>query len=302
MTASARWSVWSTSAELIVTEAQALPRAEQIVHEHLDAVDHACSRFRPDSEIHTLEDAHGHPRPVSPLLAELLRAALSAAEQTEGSVDPTLGRELVSLGYDRDFRLIEGGDGGLRAVLVHPPAWKKIHLDATTAAVPEGIQLDLGATAKAFAADRAGALVAEQLGCGVLVNLGGDIATAGPAPQGGWQVTVQDTPEEPGCQIGLPAGAALATSSTLKRTWRRGGRALHHVVDPRTGRPADTTWRTVSVVAGTCLQANTLSTAAIIRAERAPGWLHQRGCPARLVDAGRHVLTLCGWPDQKSAA
>lgn len=302
MTASVRWSVWSTSAELVVTEPAALARAEQIVREHLEAVDRACSRFRPGAEIRTLEAAHGRRRFISPLLAELLRCALTAAEQTEGSVDPTLGRELVSLGYDRDFRLLEDGDGIARAVLVHPPAWTKIQLDATSAAIPEGVQLDLGATAKAVAADHGAALVAEQLGCGVLVNLGGDLATAGPAPRGGWQVTVQDTADEPGCQIGLPAGAALATSSTLKRTWRRGGRTLHHVVDPQTGRPAADTWRTVTVVARTCLQANTLSTAAIVRAAHAPHWLHQRGCPARLVGADQRVLTLCGWPAESCAA
>ncbi|MDQ2722747.1 MAG: FAD:protein FMN transferase, partial [Actinomycetota bacterium] len=123
------------------------------------------------------------------------------------------------------------------------------------------------------------------------MNLGGDIATAGPAPAGGWQVSVQDLPGEPSCQLALPGGAAVATSSTLKRTWQRGGRQVRHIVDPRTGQFADPMWRTISVVADTCLQANTLSTAAMVRAVNAPGWLHQHRLPARLVDPGLGVTT-----------
>ncbi len=302
MIAAARWSVWSTTAEVVVTEPQALDAAQVIVQAYLAEVDRACSRFRRDSEIRTLEKAHGRPCRITPLLAELIGAALTAAEQSEGSVDPTLGRELVCLGYDRDFRLIEDTERGMRAVLVRTPVWSKIQLSGNTVRIPEGIQLDLGATAKAFSADRSAALVAEQLGCGVLVNLGGDIATAGAAPKGGWQITVQDAPGEPACQITLPGGAAVATSSTIKRTWQRGGRRLHHLLDPRTGQPADPVWRTVTVVAATCLQANTLTTAAVVRAENALGWLHQHRHPARLVDAEQGVLTVCGWPDETRSA
>ncbi len=295
MAASSRWSVWSTTAEVVVTERSALAAARTIVQAHLAEVDRACSRFRADSEIRSLERAHGRPYRVSSLLAELIGTALAAAEQTEGSVDPTLGRELVSLGYDRDFQLIEDTERGPRAVLVRTPVWSKIQLSGSTVCIPEGVQLDLGATAKAFAADRSAALVAERLGCGVLVNLGGDIATAGTAPKGGWQITVQDRPGEPSEQIALPGGAALATSSTIKRTWQRGGGTLNHLLDPRTGQSVATVWRTVTVVAGSCLHANTLTTAAVVRGEDALGWLHRHRHPARLVDAEREVLTLCGW-------
>jgi len=301
-TASRRWAVWSTTAQVVVTEPHDVDAARNIVHTVLAEVDQACSRFRADSEIRALEGAFGRPCRVTPLLAELIGAALTAAEQTEGSVDPTLGRELISLGYDRDFRLIEDTGRGLRAVLVRTPVWSKIQLSGTTVRVPEGVQLDLGATAKAFAADLSAARVAETLGCGALVNLGGDIATAAPAPANGWQIGVQDLPGEPSCQLALPGGAAVATSSTLKRTWQRGGRQVHHIIDPRTGQLADTMWRTISVVADSCLQANTLTTAAIVRALSAPGWLHQHRLPARLVDAGQGVTTLCGWPDAARSA
>jgi len=163
--------------------------------------------------------------------------------------------------------------------------------ERTRIATPEGVELDLGATAKAQAADRAAALVASRLGIGVLVALGGDIATAGPAPDGGWRVLVQDRPGDPQCVVALPAGAAVATSSTVSRAW---GDRLHHIVDPRTGRPASRMWRTVSVAANTCLRANTLSTAAIVRGQGATRLL--AGVPSRLVKSDQTVLHLGGWP------
>jgi thiamine biosynthesis lipoprotein len=174
------------------------------------------------------------------------------------------------------------------------PDWRAVHLRGRELTVPDGVLLDLGATAKAVAADRAAMLVATRLGVGVLVALGGDIATAGPAPDGGWRVLVQDRPGDPRCTVRLPAGAALATSSTAGRTWARPGELLHHILDPRTGRPAPPVWRTISVAASCCLRANTLSTAAVVRGHAAPGLL--RGVPARLVTPARRVLRLGGWP------
>jgi thiamine biosynthesis lipoprotein len=169
-----------------------------------------------------------------------------------------------------------------------------VHLRGRELTVPTGVLLDLGATAKAVTADRAAARVTAELGAGVLVALGGDIATAGPGPDGGWRVLVQDRPGDPQCIVRLPAGAALATSSTVARTWGRPGELLHHILDPRTGRPAPRVWRTVSVAAFTCLRASTLSTAAVVRGHAAPDVLS--GVPARLVTADLDVLLLGGWP------
>jgi thiamine biosynthesis lipoprotein len=170
--------------------------------------------------------------------------------------------------------------------------------------MPEGVQLDLGATAKAWAADRSAARIARQAGCGVLVSLGGDIAVAGPAPEGGWRIRVQDvtgapdeTPAGPYALIAIRDGG-LATSSTKARRWQRGGDVLHHILDPRTGLPAEPVWRTVSVAAGTCADANAASTAAVIRGRAALGWLARLGLPARLVDATGVVFTVAGWPQE----
>jgi thiamine biosynthesis lipoprotein len=138
--------------------------------------------------------------------------------------------------------------------------------------------------------------VAERLGVGVLVSLGGDIATAGPAPAAGWQVRVQDTDHDPATQVELAAGTALATSSTTRRTWRRGTDELHHIVDPRTGRPADPVWRTVSVVAASCRDANAAATATIVKGRRGLAWLGAQGLPARLVGRDGTVHLRNGWP------
>jgi thiamine biosynthesis lipoprotein len=165
------------------------------------------------------------------------------------------------------------------------------------------VRLDLGATAKAWAADRAAARIERQLGCGVLVSLGGDIAVAGLPPATGWRIRVQDVtgpagdrPEGPHALIAIRDGG-LATSSTAARRWRRGGDVLHHILDPRTGLPAEPVWRTVSVAAGSCADANAASTASVIRGRRALGWLTRLGLPSRLVDATGAVFTVAGWPD-----
>jgi thiamine biosynthesis lipoprotein len=177
------------------------------------------------------------------------------------------------------------------------PDYRTVRLRDRELTVPDGVLLDLGATAKALAADRIAASIALRCGVGVLVALGGDIATAGPAPEGSWQVLVQDRPDDPWCTVRLPAGAALATSSTAGRTWGRPGELRHHIVDPVTGRPAAAVWRTVSVAASSCLRANTLSTAAIVRGSGAFELL--AGVPSRLVTRSLDVLRRGGWPSSK---
>jgi thiamine biosynthesis lipoprotein len=167
--------------------------------------------------------------------------------------------------------------------------------------MPAGVELDLGATAKAVAADRCASAIADELDTGVLVSLGGDIATAGRAPAGGWQVLVQDTDLDPAAHIALHHGSGLATSSTARRTWRRGPDTVHHVVDPRTSRPARTPWRTVSVVAGTCTEANTAATATLAKGPEGLSWLAAQGLPARLVGHDLRVQLVHGWPQEVAA-
>ncbi|KJE22769.1 membrane-associated lipoprotein involved in thiamine biosynthesis [Frankia torreyi] len=301
--ASAAWPVWSTTAQVVVTDPDRLDAARRLVADQLAAVDAVASRFRADAEIVQLDAADGTPQQVSPLLAELIGVALAAARQTGGAVDPTLGGPLADLGYDRDIAQLAAGGPPVRVVRRPAPGWQRVRLTGRLLTLPADVQLDLGATAKAHTADRCAALVADRLGTGVLVSLGGDIATAGPPPPGGWRVRVLDQPGEPACTVGLPPGTALATSSTLGRRWRRGHQLLHHVLDPRTCQPAPAVWRTVTVAAASCLAANTASTAAIVRGPAAPDALRREGLAARLVDADGTVVTVAGWPSptQRSA-
>jgi thiamine biosynthesis lipoprotein len=292
----ALWAVWGATARLVVTDPDQLGAARALVTEHLAAVDKACSRFRSDSEVRSLERAEGHPVRVSPLLAELVAAALRAARLSDGDVDPTLGGAMRRLGYDRDLSLVPIRGGGFKIRGRPAPGWRQVRLDGRDLTVPPGVLLDLGATAKAYAADRCAQLVAERCRVGALVSLGGDIATAGPAPDAGWRVVVRDQPDDPPATVVLPAGAALATSSTVSRQWLRQGRWLHHILDPRTCLPAPPVWRTVSVAAFRCVDANTLSTAAVVRGDEALTWLRRLGVPARLVTTDRQVLTVGQWP------
>jgi thiamine biosynthesis lipoprotein ApbE len=189
------------------------------------------------------------------------------------------------------------------------PGWESIAVDtdASTLTLPPGVQLDLGATVKGWAADRSAARIAARLGGGVLVSLGGDTAVAGPSPDGGWRIRVQDTtgrPEDPPdgpSQVVAIRDGGLATSSTAARRWRHGGDLLHHILDPRTGLPAAPVWRTVSVAAATCADANTAATAAIIRGDQAPAWLASLNLPARLVTQDGSVRTVANWPTEPTS-
>ncbi|MDX1872500.1 FAD:protein FMN transferase [Mycolicibacterium sp. 120266] len=298
-TAAAHWRRWSMDMQIIVTDPARLAAARLVIDTELDAVEAAASRFRPDSEINALAAASGRPTPVSELLAEMLGAALQAARHTDGDVDPTIGAAVNALGYDRDITTLDSAVP-LAVSFTRPATWSMVHLADRMVTLPPGVVLDLGATAKALAADRCAARVHDRTGCGVLVNLGGDIATAGTAPDGGWLVLVHDGAGEPASLVALTSGAALATSSTIRRRWRRGEQLLHHIIDPRTGACADPIWRTVTVAAGSCLAANTVSTTAVIRGRRAPNWITGQGLAARLVARDRSVHTVGGWPDNDS--
>jgi FAD:protein FMN transferase len=305
--AAAGWRALGTQVRIVVAEGGRLDDARRMLEADLAEVDAACSRFRADSELNALP-RDGRPVTIGPLLAEAIGAALRAAALTEGDVDPTVGGALAMLGYDRDFARIEpdapGAHQKVCATMI--AGWRNVRLDGRVLTMPPGTSLDLGATAKAWAADRSATRIAGRLGQGVLVSLGGDIAVAGPPPAGGWTIRVQDATGDPDDQpegtysvVAIRDGG-LATSSTAVRRWRRGGNVLHHILDPRTGAPADTMWRTVSVTAGTCADANAASTAAIIRGGQAPSWLAGHGLTARLVDTRGSVITVGGWPHPRT--
>jgi thiamine biosynthesis lipoprotein len=329
----AAWTALGLLVQLVVTDPAATATARNLLDADLGALDLACSRFRPDSELvavgNAAREASGEVTvSVSPLLAEAVAVALRAAQLTDGDVDPTIGSVLADLGYDRDFAELTppsdappgsgpaAGSGPAPASSPPPstpsavgirviPGWRSVRVDVAAGrlTVPAGVGLDLGATVKGWAADMSAARIAAAVGCGVLVSLGGDTAVAGEPPADGWRIRVQDRTALPGeppagpSQVVTIRDGGLATSSTAARRWRRGGDVLHHILDPRTARPAAPVWRTVSVAAASCADANTAATAAIIRGRQALPWLTSLRLPARLVALDGSISTLAGWPE-----
>ena len=259
--ASASWRALGTSVVLKLTDPRALAHARRIVEQHVREIDRACSRFRADSELVRLNAHTGAAVRVGPLLLQAVEVALRAARLTGGDVDPALGEALVIAGYDRDYRLLEqpaepdgaapkrgeqkipaGGRSAPRVLARRAAGWRTIVVDRdrSTIRAGRGVRLDLGATAKALAADRAAHAAHEATGAGVLVSLGGDIALAGPGPAGGWRVSVTDDHrndlDAEGQTISIASGG-LATSSTTTRRWMHDGRRMHHIIDPDTLEP-----------------------------------------------------------------
>jgi thiamine biosynthesis lipoprotein len=290
-------------AQVSVTRPDALDEAAELVDAELHALDLACSRFRDDSELARLNRSAGRPFAAGSLLCDVLAVALGAAAATGGDVDPTVGRAMRGLGWDRDFALVRLGEEPPRIRIVPAAGWRTVELDRRRGlvTVPAGVELDLGSIAKAYAADRCARLVYAATGAGVLVSLGGDLAAAGPPPGGGWSLRIADDhragPEAPGPIVAIRDGG-LATSSTTVRRWRAAGAERHHILDPRTGLPAREVWRTVSVAAVRCVVANAASTAAIVRGETAVGWLRAHRLAARLVRPDGSVVTTPGWPEE----
>lgn len=301
----ATWHSLGTYVHLTVTDRAALSDATDIALDVLDQVDTACSRFRPDSDLSRVNRAGGR-HTVSPVLIGAVRLALEAAQDTDGLVDPTLGELLVAAGYDRTFTQLPsvGPDPG--ALPVPPASWRQIRVvDDVTLEVPDHAGLDLGATGKAYAADLVARLVAQETGSGVLASLGGDIATVDDGP---WPVTIATTRArldagDVTTTVLLPGGLGLSTSSVLARGWVAGGSRWHHLLDPRSGRPADGPWVSVTAFGHTATSANVATTAAIVLGADALGWLEQRGVAALLVAADGRTTRTTGWlelaPEQR---
>jgi len=300
-----RFSIWGTSALVATVDPDALSAARAILDDVLADVEQAASRFRPGTEIASLNDLAGTgPVVVTPMLLDLIAHALWAAVATEGRCDPTVADSLVALGYDRDFdELANAGTTTPPGPVAPAPgiAGIVVDADASTIALPPGVHLDLGSTAKARAADLAAERISAELGVGCLVDLGGDLRIAGELPRGGWTVGIVEstrTETEGDVQeVVAVNGGGVASSSNAVRRWTRGSHELHHVIDPATGMPAPATFTLVTVAAQTCVEANALSTAALVWGEDALFELPQRAVVARLVRRDGTVERVGGWPE-----
>ncbi|HUY09992.1 MAG TPA: FAD:protein FMN transferase [Candidatus Dormibacteraeota bacterium] len=296
--ASAKRAAFGTTAQVVAHPHGALPDVLPLVDAEILALDLAASRFRRDSALDQLNRSPAAEVIVGPLLAQLLELALFWADRSSGLLDPCVGAAVIANGYEGDFSGMAKDGPGLVRQVPFGSSWKSVEISGQTVHRPPGLVLDVGATAKAWGADRMASLGA-QTGASVLVSLGGDLATSGPEPTGGWVVRVADDHEassrSPGQTVRLRA-RALATSSVTRRRWRRGGVELHHIIDPRTGAPAQGPWRTVSVAAALCSEANAAATSAIVAGDGAVDCLAGFGLPARLVSRDGGVLHFGGWP------
>jgi FAD:protein FMN transferase len=291
----AAWTVRGRPASVTVSDPEVLPAARQLAGSILAAAGKAADATRADAEVHRLYRAAGRPITVSAVLADLVAAALVAAERTDGDVDPTVAAAVTAV----HGRRRAGPDHsalpvcGARASASRPaPGWERVDLAGRRLRVPAGTTLDLSATASAVACDRAAAAVRDRLGVGVLVTLGADAAAAGAAPDDGWSVTVEDRTGDLSTQVRVPAGGALATSHFTSRS---GPSETGHLIDPRTGRPPRAVWRMATAVGFSCLEAATWTAAALVRGAPARAWLNQLWVPARLVTVNDDVITAGPW-------
>ena len=304
MTGVRSFAAIGTICHVLSTDDQQSEAATAITKRLLGDLDQACSRFRADSELSAL--ARGRTVPISPLLTELLAVAIDTARRTHGLVDPTVGAAMRRLGYDDDLAVVRSRrQSRPRSDDQAAPGYWRIALDRQDhrVLIPYGVEVDLGASAKAWAADRAARRCAEQLSGGFLINLGGDLAVSGAPPAGGWTVAIDDATEidDTSWPLVTIRTGGLATSSTAVRTWRHGDRELHHILDPRTGDVADPWWRAVTVAAETAELANAAATAAVVLGAEAPYWLARRGLPARLVSREGLPVFVGEWPEETSA-
>jgi thiamine biosynthesis lipoprotein len=287
------------AAVIEVTDPKSLVGAIEILHDEVDRIDRAASRFRSDSEITRVHQADGRRTAISPCLQEAIAVAMRVADATDGAVDPTVGAAVITLGYDRDFAQMPADRAGSLPQPSPVPGWQTIELDpdAGTVRIPAGTLVDLGATAKALTADRIAQRVGASHNGGVLVALGGDIAVAGSPPPGGFLVGLAETSSATHAptSVAIESGG-MATSGSASRHWRLGGQPVHHIVDPSTGLPPAVMWRTVTVAAASCVDANAASTAAIVKGASAPAWLTRLDLPALLVSVDGRTERTAGWP------
>ncbi|MGI8553883.1 MAG: FAD:protein FMN transferase [Dehalococcoidia bacterium] len=262
--------------------------------------DQALTRFSPESELSLLNRAEGQPRVVPPLLFEAISRALQAADASAGVFDPTVLDALLSAGYDRTFAIVSLITPSARPAVPVPfaGAYRRIRLDPDTRTVylPNGIHLDLGGIAKGMAVDAAVAIL--QPVQNFFVNAGGDLSARGEDESGPWLVGVQN-PFDPATDLATIAArdCSVATSSTVRRRWQRGGVERHHLIDPRTGSSAESGLVAATVVAADATSADVLAKVALILGRRSGrAFVEASGAACLLVTDDGAVEMSSGFP------
>jgi len=294
----ASWRALGTYVHLRVADPAVISEAAVLAADVLDEVDLACSRFRDDSELVRVSARPGV-HEVSPVLAGAVRVALEAARETEGLLDPTVGSLLTASGYDRTFALVPGEDPTAVTLPRTRPDWRLVDVVDDRLVVPSGVSIDLGATGKAYAADLVALTIATRLGTGLVISVGGDVRVISSGTADTWPVAIAHSPGDLADDVLLATATlrdgGLATSSVTARRWTRGGRQWHHIIDPRTSRPASGPWATVTALGHTCAAANTATTAALVLGAAAYDWLVDHDVAALLATAEGDLVRTPAW-------
>jgi len=294
-----RFRAMNTDVQLYLRDSEdvtALAAAEELFH----SLEARLSRFRPDSELCRLNARAGQETLVSEILFDVLERAQEMHRVTGGLFEPAILPDLETAGYDRSFEQVErsgdgdvaGGDNEERRSI----SQLRMNPLRLTVTAPPGLRIDLGGIGKGYAVDEAACLLGPMRD--FAVNAGGDMFASGDGPDGdGWLVAVTD-PMNEGVNLSLLRlhDEALATSTTAVRRWKRGGRLLHHLIDPRTRGPSRSGVLSVSVVAKTAVEADVFAkTALLLGPAEGPRFLERQGTPGFLVlDDGSGVCT-SGW-------
>ncbi len=275
-----------------------LSAAEDVFHE----VEARFSRFLPESELSRFNTRVREVARVSRDLFEILSQALGFHRSTAGVFDPAILPQLEGAGYDRSFEQVDRDSAVSPTPVPVHHSIGELALDPARLEVraPAGLRIDLGGIGKGFAVDRAARVLAPARS--YLVDAGGDILAAGDGPDGGgWRVGVANParPEEDLDEVVL-RDQAIATSTTSARRWRRGGRWLNHLIDPRTGQPVESNVISVSVIAPSATSADVYAKSALLLGPREGArLLGEQGFAGLFVGSDGHVVHAVDWPSAR---
>lgn len=292
-----RFRAMNTHIELYATRTDVAPllaQAEQIFHQ----VESRFTRFSASSELSRFNARTSPEFNASPEFIQLVTLAMEMNELAN-VFDPAIANDLIASGYDRSFEQVRDADSSLTltsASRIPRHTISEVIVGRTMITAPVGLSLDFGGIGKGYAVDRAAAHLRDAEN--FLVSAGGDMRASGNGPGGdGWVVSVAAAPGDAPVSVIRLRDRALATSSTAVRRWRRSGVDVHHIIDPRTRRQAETGTRSVSVLATTAVEADVLAKTALILGEREGlAFLETQQTPGFVVrDSGTCVQSM-DWP------
>ncbi len=297
--ARAQFHAMGTTVSLLLPEEQVQVGTEA-VQSLFAEWEQTLSRFMPESELSRLNSRAGHSVAVSPLLFMVLEKAIAAAQATDGLYDPTLLQNLHTIGYDRSFELIENASVQVNTnghAVRKGGAWQQIRLnhEKQRVTLPVGVGVEFGGIAKGMAVDAALERLRDVGIATAMVNAGGDLAVLGVPPiEQQWDIAVPGKTQS--WTLPLTHGA-IATSGIARRHWQQGEQQRHHLLDARTGLPAQSGMWSVTVVAATCMQAEVAAKVAfVLGIQEGSAFLQQRGLPGMLIRENGNWTTAGPWP------